>query len=302
MAGVAGAASACHHEARSTLGLLAAGGLLREPTTSGALPLRPLTTGELLDAATAVLRTRAPLLLGVGFLLALLEQAILFPLRQLADVVNAIFPNENHWGWYWVLFVVGFATEALCIAVLGGLSSAAAPKAMLGAAAPARPVRAGSAAVVAVVVAMICGLAAGVIVAWPFAYMLLGLAMPAVVIDRLGPGRALLRSLQLTSRSGMRAGWIRLLGYTAWLLIRLATGLGGWFALRLLIDTGAAWRDHLVTGLAWLMVNSIAYPVLACLDTVLHVETRMRTEGLDIALRRALRRGVSTETALAVPG
>lgn len=274
---------------------------MRERTTSGALPLRPLTTGELLDAATAVLRTRAPLLIGVGFLLALLEQAMLFPLRQLADVVNAIFPNESHWGWYWLLFLVGFATEALCIAVLGGLSSAAAPKAMLGAAAPARPVRAGSGGVVAVVVAVICGLAAGVIVAWPFAYMLLGLAMPAVVIDRLGPGRALLRSLRLASRSGMRAGWIRLLGYTAWLLIRLATGLGGWFALRLFIDTGAAWRDHLVTGLAWLTVNSIAYPVLACLDTVLHVETRMRTEGLDITLRRALRRGVSTETALAVP-
>jgi hypothetical protein len=72
-------------------------------------------------------------------------------------------------------------------------------------------------------------------------------------------------------------------------------------ALRQVVDTGTAWRDHLVTGLAWLMVNSVAYPVLACLDTVLHVETRMRSEGLDIALQRAVRRGVSADAALAVP-
>jgi hypothetical protein len=274
---------------------------LHEPTTSGAVPLRPMTTGELLDAAMALLRTRAPLLLGVGFLVALLEQAVLFPLRRLADVVNAIFPNEHHWGWFWVLITVGFTTEALCIAVLGGLSSAAAPRALLGAAAPSRPARAAVAGVVAGVVALLCGLAAGVIVAWPIAYLLLGFAVPAVVIDRLGPGRALLRSVRLATRSGMRSGWIRLLGYTAWLFIRLATGLGGLFALQLLIDTSTAWRDHLVTGLAWLMVNSIAYPVLGCLDTVLHLEARMRTEGLDITLRRALRRGVSAETALAAP-
>ena len=281
--------------------LASRGNFLRAPTTPGAIPLRPLTTGELLDAATSLLRTRAPVLLGAGFLLALLEQAVLFPLREQADVVNAVFPNEEHWGWYWVLLTVGFATEAWCIAVLGGLSSAAAPRAILGTAAPTRPVRLGSAAVVSLVVALACGLAAGAFVTWPVAYLLLGLAMPAVVIDRLGPGAALLRSLRLSARFVMRAGWIRLLGYTSWLFIRLATGLGGWFALRLLIDTGTAERDHLVTGLAWLMVNTIAYPVLACLDAVLHLETRMRTEGLDITLQRALRRGVSAEAALAVP-
>lgn len=273
---------------------------MRELIT-GSLPLRPLTTGELLDAAAGLLRTRARVLLGAGFLLALVEQAVLFPLRQLADVANAIFPHQDRWGWYLVLLTVGFATEAWCIAVLGGLSSAAGPAAMLGPAAPVRRVRWGSVAVVSVAVAVTCGVAAATVVAWPFAYLLLGLAMPAVVIDRLGPGAALVRSIRLSSRYGMRAGWIRLLGYVSWLFIRLSTGIGGWTALGLLIDTGTAWRDHLVTGLAWLMVNSVAYPVLACLDTVLHLETRMRVEGLDIRLQRALRRGVSAESALAVP-
>ena len=53
--------------------------------------------------------------------------------------------------------------------------------------------------------------------------------------------------------------------------------------------------------LIWLVVNALAYPVLGCLDVVNHLETRMRTEGLDIALRRSLRRGVATDAALAVP-
>lgn len=260
-----------------------------------------MTTGELLDAATSLLRTRAPLLLGVGFLLALLEQIALFPLRQLADVVNVVFPHEDRWGLYALLLIVGFATETFCIALLGAFSSAAAPRALLGAAAPVRPARLVSATLVAVIVAVCCALAATTVVFGPVAYLLLGLAVPAVVIDRLGPGPALLRSVRLISRRGMRAGWIRLIGYLSWLVIRFATGLGGWAALRLLIDTDTAVRDHLVTSLAWLAVNSVAYPALACLDTVLHLETRMRTEGLDITLARAVRRGVSTETALVVP-
>ncbi|MEV4758451.1 hypothetical protein AB0J86_25565 [Micromonospora sp. NPDC049559] len=260
-----------------------------------------MTVGELLDAAMALLRTRAAPLLGWGFLVALLEQVVLFPLRQLADVVNVVFPAEDRWGWFWLLLVTGFATEAACIALLGGLSSAAAPRALLGPAAPLRPARPLATGVVAVVAALVCGLAAVSVVAWPIAYALLGLAVPAVVLDRLDPGRALLRSIGLVVRSGLRAGGIRLLGYTSWLLIRLATGIGSYAALGLFVDTGVAWRDHLVLGLAWLAVNAVAYPVLACLDTVLHLETRMRNEGLDIALRRATSRGVSAEGALAVP-
>lgn len=267
---------------------------------SGAVPLRPMTTGELLDAAMALLRTRALALLGAGFLLALLEQVILFPLRQLADVVYLIFPDEDRLGWYVLLVVVGFATEALCLTVLGALSAAAAPRALLGPAAPARPVPVVAVGLTAPLMAAVCGLAAGTIVAWPIVYMLVGLIAPTIVIDRLGPVRTVSRALWLATRYVLRAGRIRLLGYASWLLVRSATGLGGWFALGLIIDTGVAWRDHLVTGLAWLMVNSVAYPVLACLDTVIYLETRMRAEGLDIALRRAASRGTPFEAALAV--
>ena len=57
---------------------------------------------------------------------------------------------------------------------------------------------------------------------------------------------------------------------------------------------------HLVAGAAWAAVNAVAYATLACLDAVLYLETRMRTEGLDIALGRALRRGEPVAPLLAV--
>ena len=95
---------------------------MHEPTTPGALPLRPMTTGELLDAAMALLRTRAPLLLGVGLLLAFLEQAALFQLRTLADLTYVVFPNDERWGWFWlVLLTVPLGPLAFLLA--GGPTS-----------------------------------------------------------------------------------------------------------------------------------------------------------------------------------
>ncbi|MEU8263754.1 hypothetical protein AB0C02_24400 [Micromonospora sp. NPDC048999] len=260
-----------------------------------------MTVGELLDAATTLLRTRVRLLLGVGFLVALLEQVVLFPLRQAADVTYLVFPHEDRWGWYALLLLVGFGTEMAGIAVLGAFTSGAGPRALLGAAAPARPVPVGRAALLALTIGLFATVAGATVVAGPVVFLLLGLVMPALVIDRLGPGRALLRSMSLSVRRVLRAGWIRLLGYLSWLFIRLATGIAGWAALGLFLDTGTAERDHLATGAAWLLVNTLAYPTLACLDTVLHLDLRMRTEGLDLGLRRALSRRVSCDAALAVP-
>jgi hypothetical protein len=181
------------------------------------------------------------------------------------------------------------------------IASAAAPRALLGAAAPAGRSRTAPAVIAAVLVALACGLAAVVVLPWPLVYGLLGLTVPAVVIDRRGPFGGLWRSLRLAGRGGLRTAWIRLLGYLTWLLIRLAIGLGGLALLTEFASMNTELIDHLFTGLAWLAVNCIAYPVLACLDATLHLDARMRTEGLDITLGRALKRGVSTERALAVP-
>lgn len=134
---------------------------------------------------------------------------------------------------------------------------------------------------------------------WIFAYGLLGLAVPAIVIDGRGPFGALGRSITLSGRIGMRAAWIRLLGYLGWLAIRAALGIGGLKALELVLPTGSAWVTA-AAYLVWIAVNTVAYPTLACLDATLHLETRMRTEGLDIVAFRAHRQG--QPIPLSVPG
>ena len=284
-------------------------------TRPGALPLRPLTTGELLDGAVALLRTRAPRLVGIGVLLALLEQAVLFPLRTAADLDISMLPASGRLTEYGYLLAVGFGTEAIAISTLAAVAARHSGPALLGPYAPPRQrTRVGALIGVLVVVGVVGALTGspyvllldrlqvlGFAVAWllstvlwPLPYGLLGLAAPAVVIERRGPGSALLRSVRLAGRDLLRAALIRVLGYVSWAVVRLGL-LAATLALVSVIwgNLPSATMDRIALGAAALVVNAIAYPVLGCLDVMLLLESRIRTEGLDIGLRWALRRGVA---------
>jgi hypothetical protein len=271
----------------------------------GVLPLRPLTVGELLDAAVALLRTRAVPLLGVGLVLAALEQAVLYPMRQLSRMTWYYLPDDNHVPEWWFTVAIGFGFEAMIIALLGAIASSAAVPALIGrervAADRGSARRATTVAVIAVVVGILSAAGAAVLLLpWFAVYACLGLAVPAAVIDRCGAVRALGRSTGLVLRSGLRPGLIRILGYFGWLLFRLALGVGGVAVVGFIPGLGDFPENPLLPTIAWLLVNTVAYPTLACLDAVLHLEARMRVEGLDLMLSRALRRGTSVEQALAV--
>jgi hypothetical protein len=285
-------------------------------TRPGVVPLRPLTIGELLDGAVAVLRTRPGWLVGLGVLLAVLEQAVLFPLRSLADLDITLLPGTGRVSEYGWLVVTGFATEAMSIAVLAAVASGRAGSLLVGRFAPAAPhIRWGRVLVVVVVSgAMVAAILAWfpalaellrvfgpfvawmlVFVVWPVPYGLIGLAAPALVVEQRSPGSALLRSVRLASRNGLRAVWIRLLGYASWALVRLGLILAVIGLIQLVLGgnlPSSTW-DRLVLAAAAAAVNAVAYPVLGCLDVMLLLEGRMRTEGLDIAMRWALRRGVA---------
>jgi hypothetical protein len=272
--------------------------------------MRPLTVGELLDAAVTLLRTRWLLLVGLGAAAAAAEQAVLFPLRRLADVNLYYFPPEDRWPAWTLLVAVGFATEAAVIAALGGPASAAAPRALLGDAVARRSGRGRSAstitaiAVVAVLVAFLCGLVVATMYAWPVSFFLLslvtiplwlwtygslGLAVPAVVIERRGPFGAVGRSVTLSARGFLRTIRVRVLAYLGWWVIRVGWGLGVLSVIGLFYTPPNETMDNVLMAVVYLVVNALAYPTLACLDAVLLLEARMRTEGLDIALRQALR-------------
>lgn len=280
-------------------------------TQPGALPLRPLTVGELLDAAVSLLRVRGPLLIGWGVAAAALEQLLLFPYRRLADVNSFYYPADDRWAKWALLLVVGFAAEAAIIAALSWPAAAVAPRALLGGAAPGRESPGRPAAVtaaVAVAVGVACGAAVATALLWPTnalllvlllltvalwlpTYGLLGHAVPAAVTERRGPVRALSRSLVLSSRWFLRGAWVRVLAYLGWLLVRIAWGLGMLQLISLVYASPDTTMDNVLMAGVYLVVNAFMYPVLACLDAVSYLEVRMRTEGLDIALRRHLARG-----------
>ncbi|SCF35596.1 hypothetical protein GA0074695_6009 [Micromonospora viridifaciens] len=258
------------------------------------LPRRPLTVGELLDSAVLLLRGQARLLVPLGLLLAVGEQLLLHPLRLLADArAPEWWLEPDRLGWYWLLLAVGAGTEALIIALLGNPAARGAGAALLGRrAGPGellRPAGArwGATLLAAAAVGLTVCLAGLAGPAWFVAYGLLGALVPALVVDRVPAWRAPGRALTLAVRAGGRAVGLRLLGYLGWWLIRLGIGIGAYHGLGLLgLFDLSAWSLPVATA-TWAGVNALAYPALACLDAVLHLETRMRTEGLDIRLSRA---------------
>lgn len=292
-------------------------------TRPGVLPSRPLTTGELLDGAIALMRTHLRRLVGLAVLVAIVEQAALFPLRRLSDQDLTFLPADGRLTQFAWLVVASFATEAAAVAVLGGVAARRCGQALLGRAAPGPlPARPGPVAVVALATAAVAALtaagfplllargqvlgflAAGLltIVLWPLPYGLLGMAAAAAVVEQRGPARALGRSLELAGRHGLRAVWVRILGYLNWAVIRLALCAALASLVGYVANPPSSTMDNVVMAAIAVVSNSFAYPALACVDVTLLVESRMRSEGLDIALRRDLQRGAASGASLRVAG
>lgn len=251
---------------------------------SDTLPRRPLTVGELLDASIGLLRRCGWPVILLGLLLAAGQQGVAVVLTALLDGERAPFGN-----WLWLACWLGM--EAGIIAVLGAPAATAAAATLLGEPVDRRRLLASPglrwggtllAGAVVGVLAMFGVLACGL--PWLVVYGGTGLVVPVIVIDRAGTRAAIERPVQLVLRGAARPAGVRLLAYLTWLAIRLPVGLVG---AALLSTTGVTGAAALLLGaLPWVAVDAVAYPALACLDACLHVENRMRVEGLDIALGR----------------
>jgi hypothetical protein len=240
------------------------------------LPLRPMTLGELLDAAMTLLRTRAPLLLITSAVLAIGEQLLLAPARAGAYLSAPYYgPAGDHVGAWWAVTALGFGLEAAIITLLAALAGAA----LFGL--PGRPLAAAGTAVLVGIICMISAYAG--FLPWIFAYALFGLAGPALTVDRAA--NAIGRSAALASRSGLRGCRILLAGYLTWFAIRIALGAGWTEVAATVFGARPAWASWLAP-VAWALADTVAYAALACVAAVLLRDIRIRTEGLDIAIRR----------------
>ncbi|MEH0933814.1 hypothetical protein [Micromonospora psammae] len=260
------------------------------------LPRRPLTVGELLDSAVLLLRGHGRLLIPLAAVLAVGEQLLLYPLRLLTDVVPPIWWTEwGAFGGWWVLLAVGAGIEAVVVTLLGAPAARAAGAALLGRRAGVREllrpagVRWGAALLLAPVVGLLVALAALLGPLWIVGYGLHGSVAPALVLDRVPAGQVLSRSARIAVRGGGRVGNVRVLGYLGWWILRVGVALGLFYGVdRLdLVDLTDPAVAPVAAMVVWAAVNSVAYPALACLDAVTHLDARMRAEGLDIRLSRA---------------
>ncbi|MEE6257280.1 hypothetical protein [Plantactinospora sonchi] len=261
------------------------------------LPMRPLTVGELLDSAVLLFRHQARTLLPVAVGLAASEQLLLYPLRLVAGVAPpGYLPDFDNLSAYWLLLAVGAACEITIIALLGNVAARAAGALLVDPGTPVRGLlrpagaRYGPSLAAAAIGGLLMFLAALVMPAWVVAVALLGGLTPAVVLDRVGPFRALGRSVSVALRISGRAAGIRVLGYLVWWILRVGLAIGVFAGLDGVGLLDPTWIVPFGAVL-WTAINAVAYNVLACLDAVVYLETRIRTEGMDIAIAQARRTG-----------
>jgi len=263
------------------------------------IPLRPMTLGELLDAAMALLRRRALPLLTAAVLLAGAEQAALAPLRAWGNMTPTWYgPTEAGLFSWWITVSAGFGFELAVVTLLGAMAGAAAGPALLGTPLPHR--RLIQRPVAAVLLATLLGVAgtfAALLLFVPWVVVFGFFAMTGAALTTERARNPLGRSAVLAGRGVARGFWILLIAYLTWSAVRVALG-AGW------IELVAQATGYQPDGQAWLvplartLANAVAYAALGCLTAVLLLEARVRTEGLDILISRTRSRGGDPAAAL----
>ena len=285
---------------------------LAEAPKPGVVPLRPLGVGELLDGALTAVRTNWRVMLGVAAVVSavsgLIQLAVNLSLNDLtpqtfttdstADPTSSMYSlsmaanGSSLIGaiieWAGIVFVGGIAAVVVSRAVLGQRTTYSQAWAQ---------VRPQLLKLFALTILVGLAVAAGAIFCLlPGLYLAIAfsLATPVLVLERSGITAAMGRSMALTKNAWWRTFGIGLLGYLIVVLISAAIAIP-----LLLVGVGtsgilsaATNSDNLVTievlsAIASIISGTITYPFVSALITLVYVDRRMRTEGLDIELMRA---------------
>lgn len=264
----------------------------------GVLPLRAMPQGELLDVAVALLRVRAlPLLLLAVPLLAIEQVVLRYAGTEWLD-------EYAHFGDWWTVIAALFGCEAVIVGLLGAYAGAAAVPALLGQKVSHRAVFRQMRPLPVLVTMLILAPAAFFgayfgLIGWIVVHGFLGLAGVALVIDRTGwPIQALGRSAALVTRLGWRGFWARMRGFAVWFGIRVALAIGPIMFLWQFGFVADGYLGDWPILVVWGLAGTVCCAALACFDAVLLIDTRIRTEGLDIALRRAVANGADPTQVL----
>ena len=285
---------------------------LAEAPKPGVIPLRPLGVGELLDGALTAVRTNWRVMLGVAavvsaisgllqlaFNLAIGEQSVqTFNTSTTTSSSSTYFSaNANATGaslvgaviqWAGIVLIGGIAAVVVSRSVLGQRTTYSQAWAQVG---PQLLKLLGVTVLVGLVV--ILGLFLCVLPGIYFA-VVLSLATPVLVLERSGITQAMGRSRALIKGAWWRTFGIALLGYLIVVLITAAVtipllivGVGSSGVFSGNVDSGSFVTIEIFSTIASIIAGTITYPFVSALITLVYVDRRMRTEGLDIELMRA---------------
>ncbi|MCF2534052.1 hypothetical protein, partial [Yinghuangia soli] len=136
---------------------------------------------------------------------------------------------------------------------------------------------------------MVLGALGGMVLAF-YAFILLQLAAPALILEKQTVRKALLRSRKLVTGS-----WWRVCGITL-LIMLLVLLIGGVIQAPFAAVTGLSefgdmvpdsFTDSVILGVGSVLAAAVTYPLAAGATALLYIDQRMRREALDLELGRA---------------
>jgi hypothetical protein len=287
-------------------------------TTGGAVPMRPLAVGEILDGAMSLLRLYPAATLGLGAAVMAVQMVLTVPVQWLTQdlTFSLLLPSPSGDGGIDpLLAILGFGISTLlvtlvssvCSGVVSGMSAAVVGDAALG-----RPITAGTIwgqvrprlwaliGLSLLITAATFGGLVVVLVGAVFMFVVTAVAIPALMLERTGVIGGFRRSLQLTMHTP--SGFFRLLLIRGLALV-VASVIGQVFVLPAsAIGQAFIFGDNpnpsggetlvavFIVGLATFAASSVTVPFLGLVDALLYTDRRMRSEGLDIQLDQQARR------------
>lgn len=283
------------------------GGVIDEPPARvGAprlpVPLRPMTTSDLLDGGFAILKNRPAAVFGACALVIVpLRVAEAFLQRNALSnsTLNVLFndtstsssPRSSTASGGDVLAVyAGLILGTLAVyfagAVIARMVSAWYAGGELSAGETLKAVFQASPVIVAVWFVLLipnaAGYAAGCI-GWFFVNPLFIVAVPVVMIEGLGPIKAISRSVQLVGR---RYLWVVLYGLVITIMAYFARNALTLVPQFLGVTLPSPW-NWIALSAGQTIVELIITPAVAGVAVLLYLDLRIRTEGLDIELKAA---------------
>lgn len=266
------------------------------------VPLRPLTVADILDGALRAWKLAPSTMAGVAAVFVVPTQLLIGVLTRddvedtrvgatVSDALSATGPDDVDLAIDSAVFVVGIVVQGVALALVTAAVATLVSGWYVGrrqafgdvAAFAARRAPALAAAWVLVhVVEAAFAVLLVVPVLVPMA--LYAVVTPVLAIEGIGPWRALGRSWRLTRRRfGAALGTVLLVALSDAVLSGALTAVG---AIYLELDLPAAWVVNTAVSAGAMLVT---VPFVAAAATLLYLDLRVRTEGVDIALAAARR-------------